>query len=79
MMTKADFEEIAAAIAEAKRVIDYAYADASSQDQWTMQDAALAALETATKELATACARRYKGGYGFKRQAFVEAAGFPEA
>lgn len=74
MMTKADFEEIAEAVAEAKRRVEYG----TEADSGT-RSAALTALQMAAAELATACARRYKGGYGFARQKFVEAAGFPEA
>jgi hypothetical protein len=75
MMTQADFEEIAEAIREAKRYVDHVLDDAETH---THHLGATAALERATTELATACARRYKGGYGFKRQKFVEACGFPE-
>lgn len=71
-MTKADFQEIADAVAEAKRVAEYEMTSEFQRGQ-------LYALESVTKELATACARRYKGGYGFKRQKFVDACGFPEA
>lgn len=70
MMTKADFQAVASAVNEAKRQVDY-YSGGSAN--------ATAALERVTRELATACASRHKGGYGFKRQAFVEACGFPES
>jgi len=73
-MTKADFQEIADAVAEAKRDVEY-----SLPPQYDHK-AALRALEFATKELATACARRRKTGAGaFNRQRFVDACGFPEA
>ncbi len=71
-MTKADFTEIADAVAEARRVVEFY----SSGQERAFK---LSALETVTKELATACARQYRGGYGFKRDTFVEACGFPEA
>jgi len=73
-MTKADFEAIAEAMAEAKRVIEYNREPGS--DQYI---AGMTALDIATRELATACARQYKGGMGFNRQRFVDACGFPEA
>jgi hypothetical protein len=75
-MTKADFAEIAEAVAEAKRVIEYHYRADTDNRPMRLE---MSALETATKELATACARRYKGAYGFNRSKFVEACGFPDA
>lgn len=71
-MAKADFQEIADAVAEAKRRVEWSFFG-------NQRESALAALTSATSELATACARRYKGGYGFNRQKFVDACGFPEA
>jgi len=73
-MTKKDFQEIADAVAESRRMIEYAWKDGTAS-----RAAALTALEVAAKQLATACARQYKGGYGFNRQRFVDACGFPEA
>jgi hypothetical protein len=73
-MTKKDFQEIADAMAEAKRRVTY-----SREDGTASQAVALKALEDATRELATACARQYKGGYGFQRQTFVRACGFEDA
>ena len=72
-ITKKDFEAIAEAVAEAKRVVEYTWADGDVN-----RVVGLNALEVATRELATACASRYEGGLGFKRQRFVEACGFPE-
>ena len=73
-MTKKDFQEIADAVAEAKRVCEYTMAEGSPQ-----REERYMALMHVTRELATACARQYKGGYGFNRQRFVDACGFPEA
>lgn len=73
-MTQRDFEAIAEAVADAKRKVTYAW-----QDGTVPQAAALSALETVAEELATASAQRYRGGYGFKRSKFMEAAGFPDA
>jgi len=67
-MSKADFEEIAAAVAATK--------------SWTddgPEGAAHGALKEVTRALAGACARRYTGGYGFNRARFLEACGFPDA
>ena len=72
-MSKADFQEIADAVAEAKRDVEH-YSPSKMAE-----NAGIRALEFATRELATACARQYKGGYGFNRQRFVNACGFPEA
>jgi hypothetical protein len=77
-MTSSDFEAMAEAMAEAKRYITYA-TPGESMTATTVRNIQLEALETAVKELATACAGRYRGSYGFKRQRFVEACGFPEA
>lgn len=79
MMTSRDFQEIADAIMEAKRRVQYGVGLQMNEDATARQDAALTALQTATQELATACWSRYKGGYSFNRQKFVEACGFPEA
>lgn len=73
-MTKKDFQEIADAVEEAKRIVEYTYAEGSDQ-----RNVALGALIHATRELSTACARQYKGGYGFNRQRFVDACGFEDA
>lgn len=72
-MSKADFQEVANAIQEAKLTVQY------TAPSKMAENAGMRALETAAKELASACARQYKGGYGFNRSRFVEAAGFPEA
>lgn len=72
-MTKSDFQEMADAVAEAKRYVQYG---SSSK---MVENASMNALEIVTRELATACARQYKGGYGFNRDKFVTACGFPEA
>lgn len=72
-MSKSDFQEIADAVAEAKRRIVYGSTSKMAEN------AGLRALETATRELSTACARQYKGGYGFNRQRFVSACGFEDA
>lgn len=72
-MTKADFQAIADAVAEATR-------SASWLNEVENRDDLIAlVLSDVVKELATACARQYKGGYGFNRQRFVAACGFPEA
>jgi hypothetical protein len=71
-MTGKDFNAIAEAIADAKRACEYQYAHGPQRSR------ALFALERATKELATACAQQYRGGYGFNRGRFVTACGFPE-
>lgn len=71
-MTSKDFGAIAEAIAEAKRTVQY------SSTSKMAENAGLKALEAATRELATACHAQYKGGYGFNRQRFVTAAGFPD-
>lgn len=65
-MSKKDFEAIAGAVAETKR--------------WVAEDngAALAVLGVAARQLAYACAARYRGGYGFNRSRFMEACGFPD-
>jgi hypothetical protein len=65
-MSKKDFWAIADAVAEAKR--------------WTDEDDAqgLAALGAVSRQLASACARQYRGGYGFNRPLFLEACGFPQ-
>lgn len=73
-MTKRDFQTVADAIEEAKRTIKYTYSNSPAN-----ATTAEYALGVATRELATACARQYNGGYGFKRQTFVEACGFPDA
>lgn len=70
-MSKQDFQAIADAVAEAKRSVLW-YGDPRTEH------IRLEALNTVTKELATACARQYKGGYGFNRQKFVQACGFGE-
>lgn len=71
-MSRDDYQEIADAVQEAKRRVDY-YSEVDTAQ-------AIAALEIVTKELATACARRRKNGAGsFNRAKFVEACGFPEA
>lgn len=71
-MTKKDFQEIADAVAEAKRRVE-------SSNSTVVAESGLWALEVATRELSTACAHQYKGGYGFNRSRFVNACGFPEA
>lgn len=65
-MSKKDFRAIADAVAETKR--------------WVAEDngAALCVLGVAARQLATACARQYRGGYGFNRSKFLETCGFPE-
>ena len=74
-MSRDDYSEIADAIQEAKRVIKH---NPAERPQW--ERGALEALEIATRELATACARRRKTGAGsFNRAKFVEACGFSEA
>lgn len=76
-MTQRDFEAIAEAVAEAKRTVEWQNHD----NIFTSGEyaGALRALYWATQELATACAKQYKGAYGFKRQKFVEACGFGDA
>lgn len=65
-MSKADFWAIANAVAHTK--------------SWLEDDdeAGHAALASVTRELANACARQYRGGYGFNRPRFLEACGFPQ-
>jgi hypothetical protein len=65
-MSKKDFWAIANAVADTKR--------------WVAEDngAALAVLGVAARQLASACARQYRGGYGFNRSKFLEACGFPD-
>lgn len=71
-MTGKDFDAIAEAVAEAKRDVQYYLGEPDLS-------VALDALQTVTRELSTACARRYKGGYGFNRQNFVTACGFEDS
>ncbi|MFF9265854.1 hypothetical protein [Streptomyces longwoodensis] len=65
-MTRRDFQAIADAVAEARRWTD----DTNTE--------ALDALGAVARQLAAACARQYRGGYGFNRPRFLEACGFPE-
>lgn len=65
-MSKADFWAVANAIADTKRWTD----DTDVQG--------LAALASASRALASACARQYRGGYGFDRHKFLDACGFPQ-
>lgn len=65
-MTRKDFQAIADAVAHAKSWLD--------EDDQRGHDA----LASVTRELAAACARQYRGGYGFNRSRFLEACGFPQ-
>lgn len=69
-MTKADFQAMADAMALARRYVTYAFDDGTAS-----QASALAALDTASERLATACAGQYKGGYQFDRGRFLRACG----
>lgn len=69
-MTKADFQEIAGAVREARDSVDRNFREGTAS--WA---SATAALDAASERLASACARRYKGGYGFNRSRFLEACG----
>lgn len=69
-MTKKDFEAMADAVASARRDVTYAFDDGTAS-----QASALAALDTVSERLATACAGQYKGGYGFNRARFLRACG----
>lgn len=66
-MSRADFQAIADAVAGAKGWLDAD--DTAGHD----------ALASVTRQLAHACARQYRGGYGFNRPRFLEACGFPDA
>lgn len=72
-MNKADYVAIAAAISEAKRVVEHTVTDAE------LKGSALSALRVATVELSTVAWSRYKGAAAYNRQKFVNACGFPEA
>jgi hypothetical protein len=74
-MSKKDFEAMALAMAEAKRDAQYDNPDATPEET----EAAMRALELASRRLAAACAGQYKGGYGFNRTRFLEWCGFPVA
>lgn len=74
-MTKRDFEAMADAIKTAKSDAQYDNPDGTPEEL----EAANRALELAARRLADACARQYKGGYGFKRTKFLEWCGFPVA
>lgn len=69
-MTKKDFEAIAEAVAEARRMLMYYKNDPSPN-----AESHKVAMDMVAEELATACARQYKGGYGFDRTCFLRACG----
>lgn len=75
-MTQRDFEAMAEAMVEAKQEIVTAYEKSGASNY--IPHYALRPLETATRKLADACARQYKGAYSFNRDRFYEACGFPE-
>ena len=70
-MTQRDFEAMAEAMATSKQVIE-------AEMTGLTRENALTALDVAAGELATACARQYRGAYGFNRSKFMAACGFPE-
>lgn len=65
-MSRKDFQAIADAVADTKRWLE------------DSDEAGHAALASAARQLASACARRYQGGYGFNRARFLDACGYPQ-
>ena len=67
-MTQKDFEAVAEAVAEARRMLTYYKNDRSPNAELHE-----VAMDMVAEELATACARQYRGAYGFNRERFLEA------